>query len=232
MRITRRRIDFLQKIKQLYEATNLPVHYERVAELMGVSKWSAYEMLKILEKEGLLASQYEVNQREKFPGRAMVLFTPTQLAEAVLAGEAQKEQAGDREWHQTKQVLLSLCDKQKRKNAKALIEQLLAKLPRLENPLIFCAYMIVLLLMHIQNLSNNSIDMIKNVVLNAAKAETALVMFAGVALGSMLKTTAHLPLCSQLTSHLTRYQDNFAELDQAEKALLLDFLEEALKKAT
>jgi len=80
MRITRRRMDFLQKIKELYEATGLPVHYARVAELLGVSKWSAYEMLKKLEKEGLLASQYEVNQRERFPGRAMVLFAPTRLA--------------------------------------------------------------------------------------------------------------------------------------------------------
>jgi hypothetical protein len=34
-----------------------------------------------IKKEGLLASQYEVNQGEKFPGRAMVLFAPTHLAE-------------------------------------------------------------------------------------------------------------------------------------------------------
>jgi Mn-dependent DtxR family transcriptional regulator len=55
--ITRRRMDFLRIIKQLYESTNLPVHYVRVAQLLGISKWSAYEMLKNLEKEGLVSSQ-------------------------------------------------------------------------------------------------------------------------------------------------------------------------------
>lgn len=232
MRITRRRMDFLQKIKQLYEATNLPVHYARVAELLGVSKWSAYEMLKTLEKEGFLASQYEVNQGGKFPGRAMVLFAPTHLADAVLSGNTWEEKAPLKEWRQVKQRLLSLCAELKKNNPRELIEQLMAELPGLERPLIFSAYMIALLIAQLQTLSAKSLGLVKNVVLGAAKAETGLAMFAGAAMGSMLKTATQFPMLSQIAGHLDRFQDNLAELNQSEQALLMDFLEEALEKAT
>ena len=232
MRITRRRIDFLQKIKQLYEATNLPVHYARVAELLGVSKWSAYEMLKTLEKEGFLVSQYEVNRGEKFPGRAMVLFAPTRLANAVLSGKTLEEKAPLKEWRQVKQRLLSLCAELKKNNPRELIEQLMVELPGLERPLIFSAYMIALLIAQLQTLSEKSLGLVKNVVLGAAKAETGLAMFAGAAVGSMLKTATQLPLLSQIVSHLDRFQENLAELNQSEQVLLMDFLEESLEKAT
>ncbi len=231
MRITRRRMDFLQKIKQLYDATKLPVHYARLAEPLGISKWSAYEMLKTLEKEGFLASQYEVNQGEKFPGRAMVFFSPTRLADAVLAGHALEEKAPFKEWRQVKERLLTLCEELKKNNPRESIEQLLAELPRLERPLFFSAYMIALLIAQLQTLSEKSIGLVKNVVLGAAKAETGLALFAGAAMGSMLKTAAQLPLLSQMVDHLARFQSHLTELNQSEQALLMDFLEEALEKA-
>ncbi|ACA60222.1 LexA family transcriptional regulator [Candidatus Desulforudis audaxviator] len=232
MRITRRRIDFLQKVKQLYETTNLPVHYTRMAELLGVSKWSAYEMLKTLEKEGFLARQYEVNQAKKFPGRAMVLFAPTRLADAVLTEKALEEKAPDKEWRQVKQRLLSLCAEQKKNNPREFVQQLMAELPGLERPLIFSAYIIALFIAQLQTLSAKKLELAKSVVLGAAKAETSLAMFAGAAMGSMLKTATQFPLLSQIASHLDRFQDNLAELNQSEQALLMDFLEEALEKAT
>jgi Mn-dependent DtxR family transcriptional regulator len=52
MLITRRRLQFMQTIQYLYESENKPVHYVQVAESMGISKWSAYEMLKRLKGKG------------------------------------------------------------------------------------------------------------------------------------------------------------------------------------
>ncbi|HAG11411.1 MAG TPA: hypothetical protein DCK76_08555 [Desulfotomaculum sp.] len=232
MRITRRRIDFLQKIKQLYETTNLPVHYARVAELLKVSKWSAYEMMKTLEKEGLLASQYEVNQGEKFPGRAMVLFTPTHMGDLVLSGEALKEKIPIKEWQQVNERLLSLCEKLKKANTKEIVEQLMAELPGLESPLIFSAYMIVLLIAQLQTISEKGVGLVKNVVMNTIKAETGLIIFAGAVMGSMLKTANQFPLLFQIVSYMDRFQANLAELNQSEHALLMNFFEETLEKAT
>ena len=231
MRITRRRMEFLQTIKHICESTGLPVHYTRVAQRLGVSKWSAYEMLKTLEKEGLLASQYEVNQREKFPGRAMVLFAPTHLADIILSGNTLKQNVPFKEWQLAKQRLLSLCAELK-KNSEELVEQLTAELPSLKRPLIFSAYMIMLLIAQMQTLSTKSLGLVKNVALGAAKAETGLAMFAGAAMGSMLKTATQFPLLSQIADDLDRFQDNLAELNQTEQALLIGFLKEALEKAT
>ena len=232
MRITRRRIDFLQNIKQFYDTTNMPVHYVHVAELLKVSKWSAYEMMKTLEKEGLLASQYEVNQGEKFPGRAMVFFAPTHLANLVLSGKALKEKIPAKEWQQVSKRLLSLCEKLKKSNPKELVEQLMAELPGLENPLIFSAYMIVLLIAQLQTISEKSVGLVKNVVMNTIKAETGLAIFAGAVMGSMLKTANQFPLLSQIVSYMDKFQANLAELNQSEHALLMSFLEETMEKAT
>jgi len=232
MRITRRRMDFLQKIKQLCEITNTPVHYARVAKLLGVGKWSAYEMLKTLEKEGLLTSQYEVNQGEKFPGRAMVLFMPTGLADAVLSGNTQEEKTPLREWREVKERLLSLCKGLKKNNPRELIVQLMSELPGPDRPLIFGAYMIALLIAQLQTMSKKSLALVKNVVLGATKAETALATFVGVAMGSMLKSATQLPLLSQIVNHLDKFQDNLADLNQSEQAQLMDFLEQALEITT
>lgn len=232
MRITRRRMDFLKKIQQLYEATNLPVHYAQVGKLLGVSKWSAYEMLKTLEKEGFLTSQYEVNHGERFPGRAMVLFAPTSLADEVLSEVASEEKALGMEWRQVKDRLLSMCETLKGEiNSRKLVEELLGELPDLERPLIFSAYMIALLIAQLQSLGEKGIGLLKNVVMGAAKTETGLAMFAGAAMGSMLKTAAQFPLVSQLVGQMARFQDKLAELNQTEQAVLMDFLAEALEKA-
>jgi hypothetical protein len=185
-----------------------------------------------LEKEGLLASQYEVNQGEKFPGRAMVLFTPTHLGDLVLSGEALKEKIPVKEWQQVNERLLSLCEKLKKVNPKELVEQLMAELPGLESPLIFSAYMIVLLIAQLQTISEKGIGLVKNVVMNTIKAETGLIIFAGAVMGSMLKTANQFSLLSQIVSYMDRFQANLAELNQSEHALLMNFLEETLEKAT
>lgn len=50
----KRRREFLDQIYRQYQTTNLPVHYSDVAEAIGVSKWTAYDVLKTLESQGLL----------------------------------------------------------------------------------------------------------------------------------------------------------------------------------
>lgn len=231
MQVTRRRMEFLAKIKQLYEKTNLPVHYVRVAELLGVSKWSAYEMLKTLEKEGFLASEYAVSQQGKFPGRSMVLFSPTRLVDELFSGASHEEKVPFKEWRQVKERLLSLCAELKSAGSKKIIDQLLAEMPGNERPLAFGAYTIALLTAYLQNLGEKSVSLVERIVLETAKAEMGLVMFAGTVMGSMLKTSGQFPLGSQLAEHIARFQRHLAEFSQSEKALLVEFLEEALVTA-
>jgi len=231
MAITKRRLDFLRIIKQIYEATGFPVHYARVAELLGVSKWSAYEMLKNLEREEFLTSQYEVNQVEKNPGRAMVMFIPTQKLEQALAGKLFDLKTTSREWRQEKERLLSLFDESKKSNTKGLWEQLMVELPSMENPLVFCAYVITIVVSQLQTVSENSLRLLKNMAVEARKGPIGLAMFVGTAIGSLLKSASPISAITQLADSISEFQKNLAVLTKSELALLLDFLETALGKA-
>ncbi|HWP98823.1 MAG TPA: hypothetical protein VN426_18425 [Syntrophomonadaceae bacterium] len=230
MAMTRRRMDFLRIIKQLYESTNLPVHYVRVAQLLGISKWSAYEMLKTLEKEGLVSSQYEVNQGEKHPGRAMVLFAPTTMLHKVLSGSPLEEPV--KEWYQIKEKLLSLCDELKEGKAREIVKQLISELPGIGNPMIFSAYIITILIAQLQALSGKSILLIKRIVLDAVNPESGLAMFAGAVIASIPKIAAKALPVSQLLNYLSGFQKNLALLNQTEQVQLMHFLGDALAKTT
>ncbi|NPV27793.1 MAG: hypothetical protein HPY81_10235 [Firmicutes bacterium] len=232
MTITQRQKDFLQIIKQIYEATNLPVHYAQVAELLKVSKWSAYEMLKTLEKKGFLTTQYEVNLKKKHPGRARVMFAPAQLANLVLATKKFGTPTPNKEVQLLKERILSLYDKPKKSELRELVEQLKTELPNIENPLVSCAYVIAILILQLQTLSKTSIRLIKNMALDVAKGEIGLAMFVGAVMGSMLKTASQVQLLSHLADSLSGFQKNLATLNQSEQTLLMDFLGEALAKAT
>ncbi|MEA1959928.1 MAG: hypothetical protein U9N81_01330 [Bacillota bacterium] len=231
MAITKRRLDFLRIIKQLYESTGLPVHYARVGEVLGVSKWSAYEMLKNLEREGFLDRQYEVNQVEKNPGRAMVMFLPTNKLNQVLSGKELDLKTTSREWHQEKERLISLFDESKKGGIKTLFEQLLAELPSLENPLVSCAYVITLVVSQLNTLSESSIRLLKNMAAEARKGPIGLAMFVGTAIGSLSKSAAPVSPIAQLADFLSVFQKNLTALTQSEQALLLDFLETMLSKS-
>ncbi|PKM76126.1 MAG: hypothetical protein CVU90_14060 [Firmicutes bacterium HGW-Firmicutes-15] len=229
MNITRRRMEFLTEIKKLYEATRLPVHYERVAALLGVSKWSSYEMLKKLEKLGLLSSQYQVNQGEKYPGRAMVLFAPTALLEGILAKNALEEKIPNPEWLHVKGKLLKLFKGFKRKNPQQLIEQLMDEISHLDTPMVFNAYFIALLVVNLQTFGEKSIELVRNMVLGISNKEIGLSMFAGTIMGSMLKSANQIPVLSQMSIYISKFQENLTDFNESDQALLVDFFQEALE---
>lgn len=230
MALTRRKLDFLKTIKQLYESNRLPVHYVQVAQLLGISKWSAYEMLKKLEKDGLVSSQYEVNQGEKYPGRAMVLFSPTHLLDKILSGNVLEEPA--REWRQIKERLLNMCEGLKKENAKELVKQLLAELPGIGHPMFFSAYVLTILVAQLHTLSESSSRLIKNLIQDAVNPQSGLAMFVGAVVASVPKIASRVNPLSQLLGCLPGFQRNLALLNHSEQLQLMDFLGDALAKTS
>jgi energy-coupling factor transport system substrate-specific component len=79
-RLTPRQRAFLDKLFELCREHQGPVHYSAVAEHLGVNRFSAYDMLKVLEKKGLAASSYALAAGHSGPGRSMVVFEPTPQA--------------------------------------------------------------------------------------------------------------------------------------------------------
>ncbi|HBT20574.1 MAG TPA: hypothetical protein DEA47_04330 [Peptococcaceae bacterium] len=232
MAVTRRQVDFLKTIKQVYEDTNLPVHYTRVAEMLGISKWSAYEMLKTLERKGFLTSQYEVDQEKKYPGRARIMFAPTRLVNLVLSGKTLEDKSPVKEFQLLKERLMSLFDKTAKTTPGELVEQMRTELSSVENPLVFCAYVVTIFILQLQALNKSSISLLKNGALEVSEGKIGLAMFIGAAFGTMAKAASQVQLLSHMADCLSGFQKNLAKLNQLEQTLLMDFLSEALAKTT
>ena len=81
MKVTARQKEILLRFYGLYaEARKKPIHYSVVAKKLGISKWTAYDMMKVLEEKGLVKAVYEIKEERKDRGRSSVLFSPTSKA--------------------------------------------------------------------------------------------------------------------------------------------------------
>ncbi len=74
MKLTRRQEEFLENLVDLNQEYNGPIHYSQLAERLGVSPITAYDMLCKLEEKGVVASQYRLAREKCGPGRAERVF--------------------------------------------------------------------------------------------------------------------------------------------------------------
>ncbi len=76
MKLTRRQEDFFRKLMELNKEWDGPIHYSLLAEHLGVSPFTAYDMLCLLEEKGMVTSEYQRSEGASGPGRAARLFYP------------------------------------------------------------------------------------------------------------------------------------------------------------
>ena len=57
-----------------------PIHYSALAEHLGVSKITAYDMLRHLEEKGYISSHYQLEDEKTGPGRSKVVFSPHRIS--------------------------------------------------------------------------------------------------------------------------------------------------------
>lgn len=88
MGITERRIEFIKALSELSKRYNKPVHYSLVAETLGVSKWTAYDLLTALKDEGYVECVYTLNEKG---GRSTLAFRVTPKGERLISAEERKE---------------------------------------------------------------------------------------------------------------------------------------------
>lgn len=77
MKLTRRQEEFILNLHELSDEVDGPIHYSLLAERLGVSPFTAYDMLCLLEEKGLAKSEYQLASDKSGPGRAERVFTPT-----------------------------------------------------------------------------------------------------------------------------------------------------------
>lgn len=74
MKLTRRQETFVHRLLDLYRELNGPIHYSALAERIGVSPFTAYDMLRLLEEKGLVTSQYRLDSDKPVLGAPKWFF--------------------------------------------------------------------------------------------------------------------------------------------------------------
>lgn len=224
MNLTERRKQFLKKIIELFQKTNLPVHYQTIANALGVSKWTAYDVLKELERLGYLSRDYTVNPNEM--GRSHIVFMPTNKAISLFEEKRTNEIKID-EWNKTTTKLLELLKNLKNYNINDAIQKLLEEIPKTQTRVTCGAYIISLFIVYLRKLGGKTERLIKSIVQTAPTNEMHILLFIGTALGTVIQTINN-EMELRLTELVERYLKLFVELADYEKGMLSDFLNDAL----
>jgi DNA-binding Lrp family transcriptional regulator len=81
--LTARRRQCLAALDAEVRTAGGAVHYSALAEPLGISAWTAYDLLRELEREGLVAASY-AHRAGVAVGRSQVGFAPTATGHAAL----------------------------------------------------------------------------------------------------------------------------------------------------
>jgi energy-coupling factor transport system substrate-specific component len=228
MGMTDRQEAFLEQFWELYREVKTPVHYSVVAQKLRMSNISAYDMLRVLKRKGMVASQYLLPKKQRGPGRSTVVFYPTQRAKSLLtrAGTGEGER---REWEdQREKILQSL---RKRKNEyDEMLDELLSRIPDRKSPMLHSTEMITAIALQISQLGGEaSAGLLNEVRKLMAAGESGLNALAGLPLGLMIAGGTDEDLSAKLISYVERYQQNLGRLGAESKKALTEFFLEVLQ---
>jgi len=227
MNLTERRKQFLQQIMSLYEKSGLPVHYVTVANLLGVSKWTAYDMFKELEKSGFLKRDYVVNPNVS--GRSIIVFSPTTKADELFGQTRQVTFDADQLNGLKKKVLERIFELQVANKLQQSLEFILNEIPKANVRIEFCMYILGILVLYLHALGKVQKDMVENIIVAADRNDMKITLFVGMVVGSMIQSVAQEvdPRISDLIGSFLKY---FDQLGVNEMQILIEFLEEALDR--
>jgi hypothetical protein len=219
--LTKRRLQFLHKLMDLYQKTNLPIHYEALAKSIGVSKWTAYDMLKEIEKLGFISRSYEVNSKET--GRSQVVFVPTSKA-SELFNQPRSEAFDLTDWNKTVANISKLLKDLKNTGLNEALRKMIDEIVKMNTRIHFCAYMIGLLLVYLKKLGGKTESLIQHIVRKAPSKESGMTMFIGTVMGTAIQTLNE-DLGHEITELVSKLLKSISDLSREEKDMLADFLE-------
>ncbi len=231
-KLTARQRAFLDNLLELYRERRAPIHYSDVAKRLGVNRFSAYDMLKVLEKKGFVSSSYALAAEHSGPGRSMVVFSPTAQADKVVARSAEAGRMSE-EWPSVRERVLTKLREARDANYREALGDLLARLPEASAPLDFCTEMVGVLLLNMQRARDRAGGLGPFRALAALRTndDTGLETLAGLSVGATLNADdeAGPSMTQRMIDYARHYQTNLSKLSAEARAALAQFLEEALE---
>lgn len=225
--LTERRKEFLRAVIRQYGLTGEPVHYTDVAEFIGVSKWTAYDILSALAREGYLEIVRRVDKKGSSPGRSQVTFRPAPSAYEAVALPSERKSGFQVDWERTRKELLHRLADADRKGPTVVLRETLAELPHASNPLVFCAKLIVALLLAVWAVRKTAqvLMVLREVLGYLSGPEAALILIVGLIMGYIWKS-GKAELQDGLQRHINRYVSEVKNMDRREQEALLSFVQD------
>ena len=224
MALSKRRLQFLDQLVEMYQEQGLPVHYEALAKAIGVSKWTAYDMLKEIEKSGYIKRSYEVNSKET--GRSQVVFTPTEKATELFMHQ-RSTAASHENWEESLQSIQEMLNNLKHTSMQDLMTRMLEEIPQRRSNLEFCGYILGILIVYLKKVGGQTEFIIQRLINTTSNHHSSLLMFVGTILGTILQTMSD-EISSEIVELVSTYVMMIGNLSNEEQALLSDFVSEAL----
>lgn len=224
MTLSKRRLQFLDQLVEMYQEQGFPVHYEALAKAIGVSKWTAYDMLKEIEKSGYIKRSYEVNSKET--GRSQVVFTPTEKATGLFMHQ-RSTAASHENWEESLQSIQEMLTIMKHTSMQDLMTKLLDEIPQGRTNLEFCGYILGILIVYLKKVGGPTEFFIQRLINRTSNHHSSLMIFVGSVLGTIIQTMND-ELSSEVVELVSEYVMMIGNLTNEEQRLLFDFVNEAL----
>lgn len=230
MKLTGRQRMFLSRFLDLYREAQQPLHYSVMAKSLGVSKITAYDMLRLLEERGLVASEYLLPEGSRGPGRSTIVFYPTEKATTLLAQLA-GEDWDKGEWEKAKERILRALREGKGTDYESLLNEILLRIPQCKSPMLYCTEVITAAILSLNSLKEKAAQtsLFKALISLGFPGELGLSALAGLTLGLSLVEKANRRFTTLLLSYARKYQDYLAKLSSENKKRLSDFAQEVVR---
>ncbi len=228
MNMTERQKAFLEEFWELYREVKAPLHYSVVAEKLRISRISAYDMLRLLKRKGMVASRYLLPKKQPGPGRSSVVFYPTQKAKALFTLPL-SEEGERREWEDLKEKTLQALRRRKDEYDQ-MLEDLLSRIPDRESPMLHSTEVMTAMALQVSQLGGEAkARVLREVRKLMAAGESGLTALAGLPLGLMFVDDPDRGLARKLLSYVESYQEDLSRLSSESKKALVEFFLEVVK---
>lgn len=215
MMLTRRQEEIIRKMLDLYHELQGPIHYSTLADRLGVSPFTAYDMLRLLEEKGFVSSEYQLAPDKTGPGRAVRVFQPTQLAQKLFQSLA--EETGGADWEEVKQRILDKTRKGEIQE-RELMQEMLARIPSEgKSQVQYCVEVMTIVALRIRNIKGRILlkkffpEMLPD---TKPARRTNLCLLGGFALGMLaIEDSSDREWEQQLLEHVQVYMDIVTKMD-------------------
>ena len=213
MVLTSRQKSFLSRLLDIYRQARRPLRYTEVAKLLGIGKSSAYDMLRLLERKGLVISEYVLPKESPSPGRSHVRFWPTVEAEEILCILPTNSAEEIKEWEQLKARVLDRLRHEKDSDRKSVLREVKSTLREAQSPLVISAKVITILLLSLKDVEHSFGSQSPLVrLLGVPASKVGMSLAAGLAAGMLQVDSASRYTFDQLHEYIKSYEQALAEL--------------------